>query len=201
MERMNDMDISVWLVVFIVLIVLAASGWIYALCGDLPLVQCKTLNRKMNNVLCSNKKSDNDFKENTISSTSNNVKSLSAESEVAFIQKLLEKKFNKKFQTRVRVEGYLGENDMKYTLVMDDYCTDDPHHEYHSIYGNSTENILDVRHAFLKAYWQNVEKGINSVGQELDEWDAKMVESYRNTIVAKSREELLIRAELEGIIA
>ena len=189
------MDIPVWLVVFIVLIALAASGWIYALCGDLPLVKCK----KMNNVLCSNKKSDNDFEENTISSTSNNVKSLSAESEVAFIQKLLEKKFNRKFQTRVKVEGYLGENDMKYTLVMDDYCAYDPHHEHHSIYGNSTENVLDVRHAFLEAYWQHVEKGISCVGQELDAWDAKMAESYRNTTVAKSREELLIRAEMEGV--
>lgn len=193
------MDVPAWLAISIVLIALAASGWIYALCGDLPLVQCKTLNRKMNNSFHLNKKNDSDFQKNIISNDNNSVKSLSTDDEIALIQKLLEKKFNRKFQIRVKVDGYLGENDMNYTLVMDDYCNNDPMCEYHSIYGNSTTNILNVRHAFLEAYWKHVEKGINNNEKDLDIWDARMIKTYRNMAVANSREELFIYAELEGI--
>lgn len=193
------MDVSAWLAISIVLIALAASGWIYALCGDLPLVQCKTWNRKMNNGFHLNEKNDSDFQKNIISNDNNSVKSLSTDDEIALIQKLLEKKFNRKFQIRVKVDGYLGENDMNYTLVMDDYCNNDPRYEYHSIYGNSTTNILNVRHAFLEAYWKHVEKGINNNEKDLDIWDARMIKTYRNMAVANSREELFIYAELEGI--
>ena len=193
------MDVPAWLAISIVLIALAASGWIYALCRDLHFVQCKILNRKMNNSFHLNKKNDSDLQKNIISNDNNSVKSLSTDDEIALIQKLLEKKFNRKFQIRVKVDGYLGENDMNYTLVMDDYCNNDPIYEYHSIYGDSTKSVLNVRNAFLKGYWRHVEKGINNNEKDLDSWDAKMVETYRNMAVANSREELLIHAELEGI--
>ena len=129
------------------------------------------------------------------------ARTMPAETEVDFIKTLLERKFKRKFQLRVKVEGYLDdkESDMKYTLVMDDYCNSDPSHVYHSIYGNSTKNILDVKPAFLKAYWNNVEEGINSVGKHLDNWDARRAERYRDVTVAKSHEELLMLATLEGV--
>lgn len=129
------------------------------------------------------------------------VRTMPAETEVNFIKTLLERKFKRKFQMRVKVEGYLDdkESDMKYTLVVDDYCNTDPSHDYHSIYGNSTKNILDVKPAFLKAYWSNVEEGINSVGKQLDNWDAQRAKRYRDVTVAKSHEELLMLATLEGI--
>jgi len=56
-----------------------------------------------------------------------------------------------------------------------------------------------VKPAFLKAYWSNVEEGINSVGKKLDNWDAQRAERYRAVTVAKSREELLMLATLEGV--
>lgn len=59
---------------------------------------------------------------------------ISVESEVDFIKSLLEKKFGRKFQMRVRVNGYLGD-DMKYSLVVDDYCNDDPQRKCHSVGG------------------------------------------------------------------
>lgn len=125
--------------------------------------------------------------------------SLSAEAEVNFIKTLLERKFNRKFQIRVKAEGYLGENDMKYTMVIDDFCNDNSTFDHHSIYGYSTRDILDVRHMFLKAYWSHVEEGIKSIGKKLDKWDDDKVKRYRDVSVVKSREELLIRADLEGV--
>lgn len=124
---------------------------------------------------------------------------LSVESEVDFIKSLLEKKFGRKFQMRVRVNGYLGD-DMKYSLVVDDYCNDDPHRKYHSVRGYETKNVLDVKSEFLRAYWNIVEKVHDSVGKQLDSWDARMIADYKDVMVVDSREELLIKARLEGVI-
>ena len=133
-------------------------------------------------------------------STSHKAKELSTEAEVNFIKDLLEKKFNVKFQARVRVEGYLGE-DLYYSLVIDDYCSHSPHNGLHSIYGYKTKNILDVKKEFLKAYWDNIEEidTIRTTRKELDAWDAKRIARYKETAVANSHEELLIRAEMEGV--
>lgn len=125
--------------------------------------------------------------------------SLSVEAEVDFIKTLLERKFNRKFQIRVKAEGYLGENDMIYTMIMDDFCNSNPTFNHHSIYGYGTRNILDVKRMFLKAYWSHVEEGINSIGKKLDKWDDDKMKRYRDVAVAKSREELFIRADLEGV--
>lgn len=121
------------------------------------------------------------------------------EAEVNFIKTLLERKFNGKFQMRVKAEGYLGE-EMYYRLVVDDYCNSDPQQKYHSFSGYGTKNILDVKSEFLRAYWYSVEKVHDSVGKQLDSWDAKVIEDYKDIMVADSREELLIKASLEGIV-
>ena len=89
---------------------------------------------------------------------------ISVEMEVDFIKSLLEKKFGRKFQMRVRANGYLG-GDMKYSLVVDDYCNNDPQRKYHSLGGYETKNILDVKSEFLRAYWNIVEKVHDSVGK------------------------------------
>jgi hypothetical protein len=120
------------------------------------------------------------------------------ELEVDLIKTLLERKFSRKFQMRVKVEGYLGE-EMKYRLVVDDYCANDQHHKYHSVYGYDTSNILDVKREFLKSYWDQVQKVHDSVGKTLDKWDSDRIAEYKDTMVASSREELLIHADLEGL--
>lgn len=128
----------------------------------------------------------------------NDAAEISIDSEVSFIKSLLEKKFHKRFQMRVKVNGYLGE-EMKYCLVIDDYCDDSTTADYHSIFGNDTTNVLDVKLEFLKAYWYRVEKVHQSVGQELDKWDSKRIEDYRKMMVVESMEELLMLAKLEGV--
>lgn len=124
---------------------------------------------------------------------------ISVESEVDFIKSLLEKKFGRKFQMRVRVNGYLGD-DMKYFLVVDDYCNDDPQQKNHSVSGYETKNVLDVKSEFLRAYWNIVEKVHDSVGKQLDSWDARMIADYKDVMVVDSREELLMKARLEGVV-
>ena len=99
---------------------------------------------------------------------------ISVESEVDFIKSLLEKKFGRKFQMRVRVNGYLGD-DMNYSLVVDDYCNNDSQRKYHSFSGYETKNILDVKSEFLRAYWYSVKKVHDSIGKQLDSWDAKVI--------------------------
>lgn len=48
-------------------------------------------------------------------------------------------------------------------------------------------------------FWSHVEEGINSIGKKLDKWDDDTMKRYRDVSVVKSREELLIRADLEGV--
>jgi len=123
---------------------------------------------------------------------------ISVDVEVDLIKTLLERKFKRKFQMRVKAEGYLGE-EMNYHLVVDDYCTTDPRHKYHSVHGYATSNILDVKREFLKSYWDKVQKVHDSVGKQLDKWDFDRIADYKDTMVASSREELLIHADLEGL--
>lgn len=40
----------------------------------------------------------------------------------------------------------------------------------------------------------------DSVGKKLDSWDAQMIADYKDVMVVDSREELLIKARLEGVI-
>ena len=125
---------------------------------------------------------------------------ISAETEVSLIKLFLERKFKKKFQERIRVDGYLG-GDLEYKLVIDDYASSAGSDNYHSIWGKPTKNVLDVRKAFVEAYWHKVELGKNAPSDiNLDKWDSDRAAEYRETTVASSREELFLRASVEGLI-
>lgn len=125
---------------------------------------------------------------------------VSAEIEVGLIKLFLERKFKRKFQERIKVEGYLG-GDLEYKLVIDDYNSGSWLGKYHSVWGKSVKNVLDTRKAFVEAYWHGVERGQNALfDANLDKWDSDRAAEYRETTVAGSREELFLRAAAEGLI-
>lgn len=125
---------------------------------------------------------------------------ISAEAEVGLIKLFLERKFRRKFQERIKVEGYLG-GDLEYKLVIDDYASPAGSGKYHSVWGKPVKNVLDVRKAFVEAYWHGVERGQNALSDtSLDKWDSDRAAEYRETTVAGSREELLLRATAEGLV-
>ena len=59
---------------------------------------------------------------------------ISAEIEVGLIKLFLERKFKRKFQERIKVDGFLG-SDLEYRLVIDDHNSGDWPCNYHSIWG------------------------------------------------------------------
>ena len=119
---------------------------------------------------------------------------ISAETEVSLIKLFLERKLKRKFQERIKVEGFLG-GDLEYRLVIDDHNSGCLPRNYHSVWGNSVKNALDVRKAFVEAYWHKVELGKNAPSDiNLDKWDSDRAAEYRETTVASSREELFLRA-------
>ena len=125
---------------------------------------------------------------------------ISAETEVSLIKLFLERKFKRKFQERIKVDGFLG-SDLEYRLVIDDHNSGDWPCNYHSIWGKSVKNVLDVRKAFVEAYWHKGELGKNAPSDiNLDKWDSDRAAEYRETTVASSREELFLRASVEGLI-
>lgn len=83
---------------------------------------------------------------------------ISAETEVGLIKLFLERKFKRKFQERIKVEGFLG-SDLEYKLVIDDYNSGRWPDKFHSVWGKSVKNVLDARKAFVEAYWHGVERG------------------------------------------
>ena len=126
--------------------------------------------------------------------------SISAETETGIIRRFLERKFNRKFQERVKVEGYLG-GLMEYKLVIDDYNSGCGFDKYHSVWGDSVKDILCVRKAFIDAYWRGVKRGFDALSDNsLSEWDSDRAADLRETAVAGSREEMLLRATAEGLI-
>ena len=125
---------------------------------------------------------------------------ISAEIEVGLIKLFLERKFKRKFQERIKVEGFLG-SDLEYRLIIDDCNSRHQPGNYHSVWGKSVKNVLDVRKAFVEAYWHRVELGKNALSDiNLDKWDSDRAAEYRETTVASSREELFLRASVEGLI-
>ena len=125
---------------------------------------------------------------------------LSAEIEVNIIKRFLERKFNRKFQERVKVEGYLG-GLMEYKLVIDDYNSGVGLDKYHSVWGDSVKDILCVRKAFIDAYWRGVKRGFDALSDNsLSKWDSDRASELRETAVAGSREEMILRATAEGLV-
>lgn len=126
---------------------------------------------------------------------------LSAEIEVDIIKRFLEQKFNRKFQERVKVEGYLG-GLMEYKLVIDDYNSESSKFDrYHSVWSDSVKDILCVRRAFIDAYWRGVKRGFDALSDNsLSKWDSDRAFELRETAVAGSREEMILRATAEGLI-
>ena len=125
---------------------------------------------------------------------------ISAEVEVGIIRRFLEQKFNRKFQERVKVEGYLG-GLMEYKLVIDDYNSGVGLGKYHSVWGNSVKDVLCVRKAFIDAYWRGVKRGFDALSDNsLSKWDSDRARELRETAIAGSREEMLVRAAAEGLI-
>ena len=125
--------------------------------------------------------------------------------EVNFIKTLLERKFKRKFQTRIKVEGCFGDaKSFTYYLMLDDYCNSELH-DYHAEYGYSTHAIQNVYHAFLDEYWARVQrcnKFDNNPSEfaKLDKFDRRRIETFRDMLIVKSREELIMKAALEGIV-
>lgn len=125
---------------------------------------------------------------------------LSAEIEVSIIKRFLERKFGREFQERVKVEGYLGGR-MEYKLVMDDYNSGCGLDKYHSVWGDSVTDILRVRDAFVEGYWSRVKRGFDALSDNsLSKWDSDRAFEYREMAVAGSREEMILRATVEGLI-
>lgn len=155
------------------------TDWIKKMCGHRSLASAASKAHQASNGECNS--------------------DISPDVEVNLIKTLLERKFNRKFQMRIKAEGYLGEK-MNYRLVVDDYCTNDPQRGYHSVLGYDTSNILDVKREFLRSYWDRAQKVHNSIGKTLDKWSSDTIARYKDTMVASSREELLIHADLEGLI-
>ena len=125
---------------------------------------------------------------------------ISAETEVGLIKLFLERKFKKKFQERIRIDGYLGDG-LEYKLAIDDYTSSAGSDNYHSIWGKPTKNVLDTRKAFVESYWRGVERGMKALSDaNLDKWDSDRAAEYREVAVASSREEMFLRAAAEGLV-
>lgn len=156
------------------------------------------MNRMLNGILGIFGKTEKSRQEQSYAGSVFN--NLSAETEVNIIRRFLERKFNRKFQERVKVEGYLGDL-LEYKLVIDDYNSGYGFDKYHSIWGDSVKDILCVRKAFIDAYWRNVKRGFDALSDNsLSKWDSDRAFKLRETAVAGSREELFLRATAEGLI-
>ena len=156
------------------------------------------MNRMLNGILGIFGKTEESRREQPY--TGSVFNSLSAETEVDIIKRFLERKFNRKFQERVKVEGYLG-GLMEYKLVIDDYNSGCGLDKYHSVWGDPVKDILRVRDAFVEGYWSRVKRGFDALSDNsLSKWDSDRAFEYRETAVAGSREEMILRATVEGLV-
>lgn len=125
---------------------------------------------------------------------------ISAETEVKLIKHYLEEKFGHEFKARVKVDGYIEEPE--YRLVLNDYDATKGTDKSHSVWGDTVRDVLGLNFGFVNAYWRNVERGMNAAKSDvkLDRFDAERMADYRDTAVAGSRNEMILRAAAEGLI-
>lgn len=124
---------------------------------------------------------------------------VSADVEVSLIKDGLERKFGHKFQTRVKVDGYLDE--MEYRLVMNDYGFTESG-DSHCVWGGGVNNVLDLNEAFVSNYWRSISRAREALKNDADlsDFDKEHYGKCIDTAVAGSRSELLLRAVAEGKI-
>ena len=124
---------------------------------------------------------------------------VTAEDEARIIAHYLEKKFNHKFRFKIKVDGYI--DDMEYKLVL----TDDQEVKFpefaHTLYGNSSKDIFSLYQNFCAAYWRNIAR-IAEIARNpaASQFEKTMEKSYSETAIASSRDELMFRASVEGLI-
>jgi len=126
--------------------------------------------------------------------------SIPPEVEVRLIKHYLEKKFGHKFSTRVKVDGYIDE--LEYRLVLNDCGSTDMPSRVHAVWGDTVRDVLGLNYGFVNAYWRNVERGMNAEKWDMDlsKFDQEIMEGYRETAVAGSRGEMILRATAEGLL-
>ena len=124
---------------------------------------------------------------------------ISADTEVLLIKDGLERKFGHRFQTKVKVDGYLDE--MEYRLVINDYDVDGLTN-CHSVWGGATKNVLDLSAAFVAGYWDGLHRARQKLTEEknISDFDRESAKNRLDMAVAGSREELIMRAVVEGKI-
>ena len=124
---------------------------------------------------------------------------ISPDTEVWLIKNGLERKFGHPFQTKVKVDGYLDE--MEYRLVINDYQVDHLK-KSHSVWGSACSNVLDLNTAFVTGYWDGLHRARQKLaeGTYLSDFDRESAKDRLDMAVAGSREELIMRAVVEGYI-
>ena len=122
---------------------------------------------------------------------------LPAETEVELIRTLLERAHGGKFKKRVKLGGFIDRPE--YRLVIENFGSDHPGNGV-SVYGGCCENVLDVNRCFVKKYWEDNAKMLETDPKTLDGWDRRIWEGRKAVSVAASRDEMLLVASAEGLI-
>lgn len=122
---------------------------------------------------------------------------LPAEAEVELIRTLLERAHGGKFKKRVKLDGFIDRPE--YRLVIENFGSDHSGNAV-SVYGGSCENVLDVNKYFVKKYWEDNAKMLETDPETLDGWDRRVWEWKKTASVAASRDEMILIASAEGLI-
>ena len=140
------------------------------------------------------------FRKNKTARADGDFLSIPSEVEVRLIKHYLEKKFGHEFKARVKVDGYIDKPE--YRLVLNDFGSTDMPSRVHTVWGDTVRDVLGLNYGFVNAYWRNVERGINAELSDaaLSKFDLEIMEGYRETAVAGSRSEMILRATAEGLL-
>ena len=123
---------------------------------------------------------------------------VSDEKKVELIAYFLKKRYKREVKTRVKLSGYA--NAPLYALEMSvertSYKDDVP---YVNITGGQSSSPIDVNRKFLEHYWNDRKRQHDyETGKEAP--FSNCLETYQKEDIASSESELLLKAEIEGIL-
>lgn len=123
---------------------------------------------------------------------------VSAQKKVDLIVHYLQKRYSRQVTKRMKLSGYSDAPmyALELSLVRTGFSDPAP---YLTIVGCETENPLEVNEKFLERYWKNRERQRDfESGKEKPFMDT--LEIYQREDIASSESELLLKAEIEGIL-
>ena len=125
---------------------------------------------------------------------------ITPEQEVDLIKHFLEKRYNRKFDKKIKISGYIDAPKFSLELRIRRDGNDGLSTPFVAPSGTECDNIFDVHENFLDQYWKDRKRQLDAENGTNPYDTSYSKEIYEKEGIASSRAELILKAQIQGLI-